>query len=385
MLYVKVILSDGAPATPTAVKWGGSGGTAMTLIDDTGVVESFLRACTYRLIAPTVQTSTVYVDFGATVSEVVIIAENWVDTDQTTPNGTIVSAHGTGFTPDPAVTVSSATGKTVTDYCGRFSDGNMTAAGGQTVIQQGQVSNVLNGSASYKAGAASVTTGWSGNAAGTVSSYQWVSVGIPLNDVAGGGGPALTDLDTDGVVTAGQVGATITGTGLGADTSARTLTLEQGAVAVTQSQTSGNATGGVFNVVMEPGGAALKFGAVTAKVTITAGGATATIAGTINPAPGHAYVDVGTPDTTSANRITAAGDISSGDQLQFRGIGGGPLPRGFNASSDGTFYFSAPYMALPFEARAWASSDQTVGSWGVQSINYPLAGKGRYFTGWAKR
>lgn len=192
-------------------------------------------------------------------------------------------------------------------------------------------------------------------------------------DTLGGGGgasPTLTDVDADETVTAGQTGATITGTNLGAATTDRGLTIEQGSVAVTQTQTSGNATSGAFTVVMEPGGAALKFGTATAKVTIVSGGATATLGVTVNPASGHAYIDVGTPNTNAANRISASGDLVSGDQLHVRGVGGGSIPTGLTLASDATFSFTAGNAPTAFDVRAWDQSDQTWGSWATQSIEY---------------
>lgn len=181
VLYVGVILSDGPPAGVSNCKWGGSGGTAMTQIYDSGVVESFLELVWFRLIAPAASTTTVHCTFGATTSEYGVIAIATQDTDQTTPNGTIAGAHSNGYTPDPTVSVTSATGGLVIDTIGRFSNGNMTVGAGQTLLQHGQVSNVLNVSSSSEAGAASVAMGWSGNAAGTVSNYQWVTAGVPLN------------------------------------------------------------------------------------------------------------------------------------------------------------------------------------------------------------
>jgi hypothetical protein len=181
VLYAAVILSDGPPSGVTNCKWGGSGGTAMTQIYDSGVVESFLELVWFRLIAPAASTTTVHCTFAASTSEYGVIAVATQDTDQTTPNGTIAGAHSNGYTPDPTVSVTSATGGLVIDAIGRFSNGNMTEGAGQTVIRQGQVSNVLNVSSSSEAGAASVAMSWSGNAAGTVSNYQWVTAGIPLN------------------------------------------------------------------------------------------------------------------------------------------------------------------------------------------------------------
>lgn len=226
-------------------------------------------------------------------------------------------------------------------------------------------------SLAYRDNVSSGATGTlTGTATGASGSAGFAGYVVRIPAASGGGGPTLTDLDSDEVVTDGQTGATITGTNLGATTGDRTITLEQGAVAVTQTQTAGDATSGAFTVVMEPGGAALKFGSVTAKVTITAGGATATIAGTVNPASGHTYIDVGTPNSTAGNRITASADIASGDQLHARGAGGGSIPTGLTLDTDATFYFTSGNTPASFDVRVWDSSDQTWGSWAEQSVGF---------------
>lgn len=191
VLYAAVILSDGTPPAISSCKWGGSGGTAMSQVYDSTTVQSFLRLYWFRLVAPAVQTSTVHCTFAASTSEYGVIAIAIQDADQGAPNSTITSANSTGFTPDPTLTVTSATGKLVIDAIGRFTGGNMTVGAGQTVIQQGQVASTLNVSSSYEAGAGSTAMGWSGNGVGTVSNYQWVLSGISVNEVGGGGASAV--------------------------------------------------------------------------------------------------------------------------------------------------------------------------------------------------
>ena len=73
---------------------------------------------------------------------------------------------------------------------------------------------------------------------------------------------------------------------------------------------------------------------------------------TMVTAAGYAYVDVGTPNTTAANRITAAGDIASGDQIEYEADGD------VTVYADGTFEIASgatyPYS---FDVRVWTTGD----------------------------
>lgn len=86
--------------------------------------------------------------------------------------------------------------------------------------------------------------------------------------IAAPGPPVLLTVNGGNPVYAGQTNVPFTGTGLGASPAARTLLLTQGSIEVVQQQVSGDANGGVFNVVgYEPGGK-LKYGQAEFKVTV---------------------------------------------------------------------------------------------------------------------
>lgn len=75
----------------------------------------------------------------------------------------------------------------------------------------------------------------------------------------------------------------------------------------------------------------------------------------ILPWSGWDYIDIGTPNTTAANRLTASPDIVSGDQASYTDFGG--LVEVFN---DGTFS-AGTYIAF-FKFEIWSS---TGGGWGT--------------------
>lgn len=190
-----------------------------------------------------------------------------------------------------------------------------------------------------------------------------------FKDAGGPADPTLTDADTDETVLDGQTGVAITGTYMGADETERTFTLRQGSTSVAQTETgSGTATAATLTIGIEQSGADIKFGAATLRVTRTADSAFGELAITVNPPTGQLYVDVGTPDTTAANRITAVADIASGDQIQARGVGGGAAPTGLQINANATFEFSAGNTPAAFDVRVWDTSDSTWGAWATQSM-----------------
>jgi hypothetical protein len=281
-------------------------------------------------------------------------------------NNRVAPGTGAGAIAGSAVTVASgdvliAVCKCVTALIG---DVIVPAGGGTNRDHAGGGSLVSYCVGEWAGSGGSITPTFTDATNGGSQSYEVLQ--LVLN--AGAASLALTDLDTDEIVLDGQTGATISGTLLGASTAARVLTFEQGALSITQTQTAGNATSGTFDVVTTSGGVSLKYGSITAKVTIVADSSTATIAGTLNPPTGQIYQDIGTPDTTASNRITASGDLASGDQIHVRGTDGGAAPAGLTLGTDGTFYFLGGYRETSFDVRVWDASDQTWGAWATQVV-----------------
>jgi hypothetical protein len=142
----------------TGVKWGGSGGTPLTKVAsaqfDTGATRE-REASLWYLVAPTVQTSTLYLTFADSIRDVRVSATVWDGAAQTTPfTGANTAEHPWATTH--SVVVSSATNSLVIDSI----NGTLTALTcSQTQDALGSTGEVQLGQ-SNKAGAASVTMTW---------------------------------------------------------------------------------------------------------------------------------------------------------------------------------------------------------------------------------
>lgn len=111
VLYVFVSTGAGSPVIPSAVRWGGSGGTALTQIGTTIDHHTNGKFSVWRLINPTAQTSTIHVTWPSSQDERYFIGVSYKDVDQATPNDTVAQATGTGVAP--TVNATSASGKLV--------------------------------------------------------------------------------------------------------------------------------------------------------------------------------------------------------------------------------------------------------------------------------
>lgn len=137
-LRVSVFMGDGSPETPTSVKFGGSGGVALTQIDSTVTVTTFGRLSVWYLLAPAASAGTIYVTLANAQGEHMVIAEAFQDVDQTTPHVTTTPATGTNTTPTVAAT--SVAGKLVLDSVAFLETGGagrtLAVGSGQTSIQE---------------------------------------------------------------------------------------------------------------------------------------------------------------------------------------------------------------------------------------------------------
>lgn len=80
--------AGGGGAAHSGMKWGGSGGTALTQIGSTLTVGSPGRLSAWRLIAPTAASQTLYGNWAASQDESCIGGVSYTGVDQTTPVGT---------------------------------------------------------------------------------------------------------------------------------------------------------------------------------------------------------------------------------------------------------------------------------------------------------
>lgn len=170
---------------PSSVKWGGSGGTALSKIADQSISTSF-NATLWQLVAPTVQTSTAYSLWPSSLGELGLIGVAYSGVDQTTPTGTVAVATGTGTTA-ASVNVTSVAGDIVVGFCyvGSFGGGITSLTSGQTERK----SIVTLGAAGYEAMSASETTasGTTTTMSWTASkSVSWVAIGVALKAAAAG-------------------------------------------------------------------------------------------------------------------------------------------------------------------------------------------------------
>lgn len=173
VLYVLAYSGAGSPTAATSVKWGGSGGTALTQVSITLNVGSSAagRATLWRLINPTAQSSTVYADWGTAQDERMIIAVSVKDTDQTTPNNTI--ANGNSATLTPSLSCTAVTGDLVLNFMALMDDNPdvKALAPGATTLQEieGLEGGDLDG---YECAGAQYTT-----AASTSQAMSWTVSG----------------------------------------------------------------------------------------------------------------------------------------------------------------------------------------------------------------
>jgi hypothetical protein len=195
--------------------------------------------------------------------------------------------------------------------------GNRTSTiaedGGQTEVGTPHFGGAfLTTAASYEVGTGVFALGWTWTTAENRNQIL-----VAFNNSAGGSPPSVTDVDSDEAFASNATGVTITGTDLGATTGDRTVELVQGATEVAQTQTAGGATSGAFTVVGWGAGGLLSYG-VSTDLKVTTSEGDDSLAVTVNPPSGFAYLDIVTPDTEADYRIEGDPvDIEADDQIEY--------------------------------------------------------------------
>ncbi|MCA9061772.1 MAG: DUF4347 domain-containing protein, partial [Planctomycetaceae bacterium] len=201
VLYVQIAI-DGLGAGVNSVTYGGVALTQVGRGTGNHAVEI------WRLIAPSVGTANVVISFGGTTAAAAgAMTLNGVD--QSTPNGTFVSASGTSTTA--SVNVSSATGDLVIDVQYWQGITTSTDGGGQSDNWRNSNATML-GVSTQEAGASTVTM--SGTSA---SSTQWNIGAISIHAGASNSAPVLnaartpvlTAQNEDSGVPSGAVGTLV--------------------------------------------------------------------------------------------------------------------------------------------------------------------------------
>lgn len=111
-------------------------------------------------------------------------------------------------------------------------------------------------------------------------------------------------------------------------------------------------------------------GTISPARTVPITGSAATTAQGFIASSGFPITIVGTPDPTSAYRITASPDIVSGDWIQAAGDATGttPIPAGLVIETDATWQFTSGNYPAPFWVRISNDGGATWGAWAEQSI-----------------
>lgn len=185
----------GTPVDPTSMKWGGSGGTALTKRGSTINVGANVKVSQYSLVAPATGSNTLYGEWPSNQDETAIGGASYTGVDQTTPHGTQATNTGNGVTPQTiTVNVTSATGEMVSDVVATLdTSGALTTL----VVGASQTARVdidaVGGSAfesfgmSDESGAATVTMSWTQNRSPN-GDISWGTLGIPLKPAGAAAG-----------------------------------------------------------------------------------------------------------------------------------------------------------------------------------------------------
>lgn len=164
--------NNGGGATVTAVTYNTVG------LTNVGTTTGMIL---WRLTAPSSGANTL--SFSVSLYDgVLVAASTWSSVDQTTPLGTVVTNSGNSATSSTGSITCPASGAI---FGAQFS--NYTSAPAPTIN-----SGTLRGSA-RNAGSGWTIAGASDSVTGTLawnlaSSNNWEAIGVPINDVAGGGG-----------------------------------------------------------------------------------------------------------------------------------------------------------------------------------------------------
>ena len=197
ILIAGAMSGAGTPVAPSAAKWGGSGGTDLTIIGVSTNFATFGHMSQWRLVAPSASTTTLYVSWPSNQDETAIGGASYTGVDQTTPLGTQASATGAPISTAATVDVSSAAGELVVDVVAFLDNsGNitsLTAGAGQTARVDIDLVGGLDFESfgmSEEAGAATVTMSWTGTGTNT----GWTIKGVPLKP--SGGAPTCVPMLT---------------------------------------------------------------------------------------------------------------------------------------------------------------------------------------------
>jgi hypothetical protein len=243
-------------------------------------------------------------------------------------DGSAWTVNGTG----PSISYTATAAGVAVAMSGCFSAGAPTATSPAANIIQQQYS--LSFYRSHSSSATIAATGGSGNTN---------TIALVFKDV-GGGAPSISSASTTSPIH-GNV-CTLTGTGFGASQGTQQLLVG----GIPQSVQSWSDTSIRFAVYRGTN----KYGTSVNAEIWDAGALTSNsfaLSGGLQPPTGWAFVNIGTPNTTASNRLTASPDLASGDQVAYDANGKPSHPTigaRVTVATDGTFT-ADPVNSFDFE------------------------------------
>ena len=350
----------GTVAAHNAMKWGGSGGTALTQVGTSLNIGANARLSAWRLIAPTAASQTLYGEFAATQDEVAIGGTSYTGVDQTTPLGTAVTNTGTfsgssGF--NATITVTTVVGDVVwavfwvldgngnsplmTPNGTPSGTGRYEIEGAQLTFEAMQIQEVVATGTSTVVSCAVAPT------SGTMTG-DWGGIAFVVNSASGAPPPAISSTSTATPQHTGSM--TITGTNFGASQGAGNVKIG----GVSQTVTSWADTS--ITVTVDRG--VTKYGVATDVVVTDNSAASSSpyaLSGLV-PQTGWSYTDITTPFVYPWLRLSSAPDIASGDQVAYESNGSG-----VTVYADATFSVWNTISSFQFEV--WSPS-----AWGTAAL-----------------
>jgi hypothetical protein len=266
-----------------------------------------------------------------------------LSTDTTaSPGATTDQGSGTGYV---VVTTASLSGVTAAQV-----KAGQNASGSTTGVTSGNTS--ISATGAFTVGLTGLTQ---------LTTYNYAVVQSNANGDSNVVTGSFTTSATPPTVTAPTAGAnvaylgslTLTGSNFGSSQGAGGVTIG----GVTQTETAWSNTGATISSIAR---GSLSYGAQNLVVSNNGGGASTPVSVTLTPQSGWAYVTIGTPNATSANRITAVADMASGDQLAYDTKSGL-----VTVNSDGTFVVDPSVTS--FGCELWSTGNGW-GSTGTQTV-----------------
>lgn len=187
VIYAIALCSSASSADPDSVKWGGSGGTALSKISNVSLTP-YWKMSVWELIAPTATTSTGYAHWAASHDEIGVIFCSFKDADQTTAHGTIATNTSTA-NANATVTVTTTSGELTFGCCmwGDITGLGITMTAGQTGMKK-----IDGADLTYEGIGAEYTTSGGATQAMTYTlsatpTGGWYMIGFQVNPVSAGG------------------------------------------------------------------------------------------------------------------------------------------------------------------------------------------------------